>query len=61
MYLILFQHAYALESLATHLHEGARALDVGSGSGYLAACMARMVSLTKVLESSDLHYIITEH
>ena len=36
-------HAYALELLQDKLHEGARALDVGSGSGYLTACMAKML------------------
>ncbi|XP_078089697.1 l-isoaspartyl protein carboxyl methyltransferase, like isoform X2 [Mustelus asterias] len=39
-------HAHALECLKEHLHEGARVLDVGSGSGYLTACMARMVGPT---------------
>ena len=39
----IFQHAHALEILSEHLHEGARALDVGSGSGYLTACMALLV------------------
>lgn len=39
----LFQHAYALELLRDHLRPGMRALDVGSGSGYLTACMALMV------------------
>ena len=38
------QHAHALELLSDHLVEGNRALDVGSGSGYLTACMAMMVS-----------------
>ncbi|XP_042307494.1 protein-L-isoaspartate(D-aspartate) O-methyltransferase [Sceloporus undulatus] len=37
-------HAYALELLYEQLHEGAKALDVGSGSGILTACFARMVS-----------------
>lgn len=37
------QHAYALELLFEQLHEGAKALDVGSGSGILTACFARMV------------------
>ena len=37
------QHAMCLEALAGQLRPGARALDVGSGSGYLAACMAVMV------------------
>jgi len=36
-------HAYCLELLKDHLKPGAKALDVGSGSGYLSACMARMV------------------
>ncbi|XP_070179440.1 protein-L-isoaspartate(D-aspartate) O-methyltransferase-like isoform X2 [Littorina saxatilis] len=36
-------HAHALELLSEHLYEGASALDVGSGSGYLTACMALLV------------------
>ncbi|KAJ2722417.1 hypothetical protein GGI07_003315 [Coemansia sp. Benny D115] len=36
-------HGYALESLASFLQPGMTALDVGSGSGYLTACMAAMV------------------
>eukprot|EP00794_Sanderia_malayensis_P017705 gene17705-19474_t len=36
-------HAYALQLLEDKLYKGAKALDVGSGSGYLAACMAYMV------------------
>ncbi|XP_007941397.1 protein-L-isoaspartate(D-aspartate) O-methyltransferase [Orycteropus afer afer] len=39
-------HAYALELLFDQLHEGAKALDVGSGSGILTACFARMVGST---------------
>nr|XP_006128726.1 protein-L-isoaspartate(D-aspartate) O-methyltransferase-like isoform X3 [Pelodiscus sinensis]XP_014431810.1 protein-L-isoaspartate(D-aspartate) O-methyltransferase-like isoform X3 [Pelodiscus sinensis] len=39
-------HAHALELLKDQLEEGARALDVGSGSGYLTACFARMVGST---------------
>nr|XP_008514884.1 PREDICTED: protein-L-isoaspartate(D-aspartate) O-methyltransferase isoform X2 [Equus przewalskii] len=39
-------HAYALELLFDQLHEGAKALDVGSGSGILTACFARMVGPT---------------
>lgn len=35
-----------LEELREHLKPGMRALDVGSGSGYLAACMAEMVGST---------------
>jgi len=37
-------HAEALELLHDHLKPGARVLDVGSGSGYLSACMAIMVA-----------------
>jgi len=36
-------HAHSLELLAGHLKPGACALDVGCGSGFLCACMARMV------------------
>ncbi|XP_063222417.1 protein-L-isoaspartate(D-aspartate) O-methyltransferase isoform X4 [Bacillus rossius redtenbacheri] len=39
-------HAHALELLSGHLTEGERALDVGSGSGYLTVCMALMVGET---------------
>uniref|UniRef100_A0A8C4QJM7 protein-L-isoaspartate(D-aspartate) O-methyltransferase n=1 Tax=Eptatretus burgeri TaxID=7764 RepID=A0A8C4QJM7_EPTBU len=38
-------HAHALELLEEHLHENASALDVGSGSGFLAACFSRMVGI----------------
>ncbi|KAF6213138.1 hypothetical protein GE061_010853 [Apolygus lucorum] len=37
-------HAMALELLKDLLVPGARALDVGSGSGYLTACMGLMVA-----------------
>ncbi|XP_045479727.1 protein-L-isoaspartate(D-aspartate) O-methyltransferase [Harmonia axyridis] len=36
-------HAHALELLKDQLTKGTRALDVGSGSGYLTACMALMM------------------
>jgi protein-L-isoaspartate(D-aspartate) O-methyltransferase len=36
-------HAEMLELLQGHLHPGAIALDVGSGSGYLTACMGQLV------------------
>jgi protein-L-isoaspartate(D-aspartate) O-methyltransferase len=36
-------HAYALDILSDNLKEGNRVLDVGSGSGYLLACFAKMV------------------
>ena len=37
-------HAHTLELLNEVLREGATVLDVGSGSGYLTACMAHMTS-----------------
>ena len=45
----ILQHAHALEILKDHLYEGARALDVGSGSGYLTACMGHMVCVSVCL------------
>jgi len=36
-------HAHALELLKEQLSPGKKALDVGSGSGYLTACLALMV------------------
>merc|ERR1712141_466243 len=35
-------HAYALEMFKDHLKDGAKVLDIGSGSGYLTACFAVM-------------------
>jgi protein-L-isoaspartate(D-aspartate) O-methyltransferase len=37
-------HAICLELLEPHLTPGARVLDVGSGSGYLSAAMAKLVA-----------------
>lgn len=42
-------HAHALELLKDHLKEGCKALDVGSGSGYLTVCMAMMVFYLLIL------------
>ncbi|XP_026676931.1 uncharacterized protein LOC103505938 isoform X2 [Diaphorina citri] len=39
-------HAQALEILKDYLKPGAKVLDIGSGSGYLTACMAHMVGPT---------------
>uniref|UniRef100_A0A1B6CBF5 Protein-L-isoaspartate O-methyltransferase n=1 Tax=Clastoptera arizonana TaxID=38151 RepID=A0A1B6CBF5_9HEMI len=39
-------HAYALELLKDKLVEGERALDVGSGSGYLTVCMSLLLGET---------------
>ena len=46
-------HAYALEALVDHIKEGSRVLDVGSGTGYLTACFAILVSL--------IHYELSNH
>ena len=35
-------HAMMLDLMAPHLGEGTSALDIGSGSGYIVACMAKM-------------------
>ncbi|KAF2011772.1 protein-L-isoaspartate O-methyltransferas-like protein [Aaosphaeria arxii CBS 175.79] len=37
-------HASACESLLPYLHPGAKVLDIGSGSGYLTAVLAELVS-----------------
>ena len=42
-------HAYALHVLHEGLKPGGKALDVGSGSGYLTACMAYMMGEGKVV------------
>ena len=39
-------HGACLELLADHMTPGKRVLDVGVGSGYLAACMALLVGET---------------
>ena len=46
-------HAHALQILSGHLKEGSRALDVGSGSGYLTACMAALVGETGIAVGID--------
>ncbi|KAI8870924.1 protein-L-isoaspartate O-methyltransferase-like protein [Ramicandelaber brevisporus] len=46
-------HAYALEYLKDFLVPGARALDVGSGSGYLTACFATMTGPTSHVVGID--------
>ncbi|XP_018084162.1 protein-L-isoaspartate (D-aspartate) O-methyltransferase 1 isoform X2 [Xenopus laevis] len=52
-------HAHALELLEDKLIEGAKALDVGSGSGYLTACFARMVGLTgKVVGIEHINHLV---
>jgi serine/threonine protein kinase len=38
------EHAFALELLEKHLVNGKKALDVGSGSGYITTCFAKMMT-----------------
>ena len=58
-FVFFWQHAYALELLFDQLHEGAKALDVGSGSGILTACFARMVrALFTILAPTETYYMI---
>lgn len=48
------QHAMCLGALHNQLQPGMRALDVGHGTGYLAACMALMVGPSgQVIHSSN--------
>ncbi|KEP65889.1 UNVERIFIED_CONTAM: L-isoaspartyl protein carboxyl methyltransferase family protein [Hammondia hammondi] len=46
-------HASALEALKDNLVPGNRVLDVGSGSGYLTACMAHMVGVRGAVKGED--------
>eukprot|EP01134_Creolimax_fragrantissima_P008169 CFRG8169T1 len=39
-------HVHALQMLEKHFVPGSRILDVGSGSGYLAVCMSKMIDDT---------------
>lgn len=36
-------HAATIEKLKDHLKPGAKCIDIGTGSGYIAACFAEMV------------------
>lgn len=56
-FVFFWQHAYALELLFDQLHEGAKALDVGSGSGILTACFARMVRALFFIPFQEKHII----
>lgn len=46
-------HAHSLEQLSPFLRTGGRVLDVGCGSGYLTACLARMVGETGTVVGID--------
>jgi len=54
-------HVHALQHLEHHLQDGMKALDVGSGSGYLTACMAHMVGSTgKVIGIDHIAELVEE-
>lgn len=53
-------HAICLELLEPFLGKGACALDVGSGSGYVAACMAYMVGKEGKVLGVEKHQILME-
>ncbi|TMW56612.1 hypothetical protein Poli38472_006622 [Pythium oligandrum] len=48
------QHAQVLGMLESHLQPGMRALDIGSGSGYLVAVMAHLVGATGYVQGIDI-------
>lgn len=56
-----FQHAYALELLLDKFKSGGRALDVGSGSGYLTACLARANRNTPASDNNEKIVVGIEH
>nr|BAN67563.1 protein L-isoaspartyl methyltransferase [Polypedilum vanderplanki] len=41
-------HAYALEKLVDFIKADSKILDIGSGSGYMAACFARLIQVRAV-------------
>lgn len=49
-------HAFALDLLNEHLVPGNKALDIGSGSGYLLGCMAHMMEDQNVPQHSGKVY-----
>uniref|UniRef100_A0AC35GJ30 Protein-L-isoaspartate O-methyltransferase n=2 Tax=Panagrolaimus sp. PS1159 TaxID=55785 RepID=A0AC35GJ30_9BILA len=52
-------HAEALEALKSQLKDGAKVLDVGSGSGYLTVCFAKMVGTSgKVVGIEHMHDLV---
>ncbi|KAJ0403338.1 hypothetical protein ATCC90586_004844 [Pythium insidiosum] len=48
------QHAQVLGMLESHMQPGARALDIGCGSGYLVAVMAHLVGATGSVVGVDI-------
>ncbi|KAG2497933.1 hypothetical protein HYH03_004195 [Edaphochlamys debaryana] len=54
-------HAEALELLAGHALPGAAAMDVGAGSGYVAACLSLMVGPSGRVVALERHQRLVEH
>jgi protein-L-isoaspartate(D-aspartate) O-methyltransferase len=52
-------HGYALDKLEAFLQPGMKALDIGSGSGYLTGCMASMVGFSgKAVGVEHIHELV---
>lgn len=59
MNLLILQHGQSLDAIYKWLKPGARCLDIGSGTGYISACMAEMVGPTgKVYGLEHIPYIL---
>jgi len=46
-------HAMTLQALEPHLKPGGRALDIGTGSGYMAAAMAEIMGENCLVTALD--------
>jgi len=57
-------HAVCLELLKDNLGKGSKALDVGSGSGYLVVCMAKLIEMNggegKVIGIEHIHELVEQ-
>lgn len=55
----MLQHGQSLDAIYRWLKPGAKCLDIGSGTGYITACMAEMVGPTgKVYGIEHIPYIL---
>ncbi|KAL9641783.1 hypothetical protein ABK040_010471 [Willaertia magna] len=54
-------HAYCLELLKDYLKPGNRAMDVGSGSGYLISCFSEMMTTTTTIDNNNTKIIGIEY
>ncbi|KAG5668416.1 hypothetical protein PVAND_016356 [Polypedilum vanderplanki] len=51
-------HAYALEKLVDRITSDSKILDIGSGSGYMAACFARLIQARAVESLKEIKGIV---